>query len=185
LLLSSERNSYQQRPITIPAQIRNRLHLKAGDVLEFDENAPFLKASKAISPEAWEQFGKNRQDPWSRLDSMAIHTALLFAAALEQASLNPLIVMTKDHALVGVWLQPQEFPQLLNDEASSVRKRIERLQPVSEALEENWENLPGLGPRAGATTGTGPCRPTTTGSRSFGQPVPRHDARGWTPHSPR
>ncbi len=58
--------------ITIPVQIRNRLHLKAGDVLEFDEGTSFLKASKTISPEAWNQFGKKWQDPWPELDTMAV-----------------------------------------------------------------------------------------------------------------
>lgn len=55
--------------ITIPVQIRSRLHLKAGDVLEFDETAPFLKASKAIAPEAWEEFGKTWKDPWAGLEA--------------------------------------------------------------------------------------------------------------------
>ncbi len=32
--------------ITLPVSIRRRLGLKAGDVLEFDETAPFLKAHK-------------------------------------------------------------------------------------------------------------------------------------------
>lgn len=50
--------------ITIPVHIRNRLHLKPGDVLEFDETAPFLKATKTIPPQAWEQFGKGWKDPW-------------------------------------------------------------------------------------------------------------------------
>ena len=50
--------------ITIPVDIRSKLHLKPGDVLEFDENAPFLKATKTISPEAWEHFGKQWADPW-------------------------------------------------------------------------------------------------------------------------
>lgn len=38
--------------ITIPAEIRRRLGLKAGDVLEFDEKAPFVKACKAFNREA-------------------------------------------------------------------------------------------------------------------------------------
>ena len=50
--------------ITIPVHVRNRLHLKPGDVLEFDETAPFLKATKTIPSKAWEQFGKAATDPW-------------------------------------------------------------------------------------------------------------------------
>lgn len=50
--------------IAIPVLIRNRLHLQPGDVLEFDENTPFLKATKAIDPRAWDQFGREAVDPW-------------------------------------------------------------------------------------------------------------------------
>ena len=35
--------------ITIPAEIRKRLGLKEGQVLEFDERAPYLKAVKAVN----------------------------------------------------------------------------------------------------------------------------------------
>jgi AbrB family looped-hinge helix DNA binding protein len=38
--------------ITIPIKIRRRLNLKPGEVLEFDENAPYLKAIKSYSAEA-------------------------------------------------------------------------------------------------------------------------------------
>ena len=37
--------------ITIPVALRWKLRLKAGDVLNFDESAPFLKASKSIDVE--------------------------------------------------------------------------------------------------------------------------------------
>jgi AbrB family looped-hinge helix DNA binding protein len=37
--------------ITIPARLRQKLQLRAGHVLEFDENAPFLKAYRRIDPE--------------------------------------------------------------------------------------------------------------------------------------
>jgi AbrB family looped-hinge helix DNA binding protein len=34
--------------ITIPSALRRKLHLKTGDVLDFDENAPFLKATRQV-----------------------------------------------------------------------------------------------------------------------------------------
>jgi antitoxin PrlF len=34
--------------ITIPMALRRKLHLKAGDVLDFDENAPYLKAVRQV-----------------------------------------------------------------------------------------------------------------------------------------
>lgn len=58
--------------ITIPVHVRNRLHLKPGDVLEFDETAPFLKATKTIPTEAWEQFGKAATDPWGGMSVLEI-----------------------------------------------------------------------------------------------------------------
>src|SRR5690606_23969792 len=51
-----------------------------------------------------------------------LDAAVLFAAALEQAGLHPLIVFTKGHALCGLWLQPQELPSLLSDDATELRK---------------------------------------------------------------
>jgi len=35
--------------ITIPSALRRKLHLKVGDVLDFDEHAPFLKATKQVN----------------------------------------------------------------------------------------------------------------------------------------
>lgn len=50
--------------ITLPVELRRRLGLKAGDVLEFDENAPYIKASKSFSREVMRQAigrGKDRE----------------------------------------------------------------------------------------------------------------------------
>jgi AbrB family looped-hinge helix DNA binding protein len=62
--------------ITIPVRIRNRLHLKPGDILEFDETAPFLKAAKAIPSAAWDQFGKAAKDPWGDMSVFEIMNEL-------------------------------------------------------------------------------------------------------------
>lgn len=58
--------------ITIPIEVRNRLHLKPGDVLEFDETAPFLKATRTISADAWDQFGEAASDPWAGMSTLDI-----------------------------------------------------------------------------------------------------------------
>ena len=62
--------------ITIPIGVRKRLHLKPGDVLEFDEAAPFLKATKSIPPEAWAEFGRAATDPWGGLEILDVMAEL-------------------------------------------------------------------------------------------------------------
>ncbi len=75
--------------ITIPLPIRNKFHLKPGDVLEFDETAPFLKATKTISPEAWAKFGKQWTDPFPGMDVEAVLDELRGPVELPPVSPRP------------------------------------------------------------------------------------------------
>lgn len=75
-------------------------------------------------------FGRNGQK--IRFPSMieehglatCLDTALLFAAAIEQAGLYPVIVFTEGHALTGAWLQPQSLPSLTVEDPMEIRKAI-------------------------------------------------------------
>ena len=41
--------------ITIPLRVRQKLNLKAGDQLEFDEAAPVLTARRVVKRDEWEK----------------------------------------------------------------------------------------------------------------------------------
>lgn len=87
-----------------------------------------LKLSYALPPASFERNGQKVRSPRAIFEgrlATCLDTALLFAAALEQARLNPLIVLTEGHAFVGCWLQPQEFAQLVTDEVGVVRTRLD------------------------------------------------------------
>ena len=87
-----------------------------------------FRIAYALPPASFEQQGQKVRTPGAVLEGQiatCLDTALLFAAALEQAGLNPLIVLTRGHAFTGVWLQPVEFSTLITDEAAALRRRID------------------------------------------------------------
>ncbi|BBK41748.1 hypothetical protein STVA_17680 [Allostella vacuolata] len=81
----------------------------------------------ALPPASFEQAGQKVRSPSQILDfglATCLDTTLLFAACLEQAGLNPLVVFTQGHAFPGLWLKAEEFPTAVVDDVTALRKRV-------------------------------------------------------------
>ena len=82
----------------------------------------------SVPPASFERDGQKVRLPSQILDgrvATCLDLSLLFASALEQAGLNPVVVLPKEHALAGVWLQPEDLSSIVVDEAEVLRKRAE------------------------------------------------------------
>ena len=85
------------------------------------------KLHYALPPASFEHTGQKVRSPGQLLDAglaTCLDLALLFAACLEQANLNPVLVFTRGHAFVGVWLNKESFDTAVVDDATAVRKRL-------------------------------------------------------------
>lgn len=92
-----------------------------------------LNISYALPPASFERNGQKIRTPGSILEgkvATCLDTTLLFASALEQIGLNSLLMLSEGHAFAGVWLQPQEFSQLVTEDVSAVRKRVDLKEMV-------------------------------------------------------
>ncbi|WP_049854947.1 DUF3320 domain-containing protein [Dickeya fangzhongdai] len=92
-----------------------------------------MNISYALPPASFEHNGQKIRTPGAILEARVatcLDTTLLFASALEQLGLNSLVFLTEGHAFVGLWLQPQEFAQLITEDVSTVRKRIDLKEMV-------------------------------------------------------
>lgn len=87
-----------------------------------------LGITYSVPPASFEHDGQKIRLPSQILENRVatcLDCTMLFASALEQAGLNPIIALPKGHAVVGVWLQPEELTTIVIDEAETLRKRIQ------------------------------------------------------------
>ncbi|NTZ42558.1 DUF3320 domain-containing protein [Altererythrobacter sp. SALINAS58] len=81
----------------------------------------------AEPPASFEQSGQKIRRPATVIDqrlATCLDTALYFAAALEGAGLNPVILMFAGHAAVGVWLTKRTFANAIEPDQMEVRKAL-------------------------------------------------------------
>lgn len=79
-----------------------------------------------LPPASFERDGQKIRAPGDIVErrlATCLDSALLFAACLEQARLNPLVVLTGSHAFVGLWLKDDGFSVAIVDDAQMLRKR--------------------------------------------------------------
>lgn len=55
-----------------------------------------------------------------------IDMSLLFAACLEAADLNPILIVVKGHAFAACWLRDDKFAEVVSDDKSAITKRLSR-----------------------------------------------------------
>ena len=80
-----------------------------------------------LPPASFEQSGQRVRSPSDILQrrvGTCLDLTLLYAACLEQAGLNPLIVLVDGHAFAGVWLKDEDFTLSIIDEPQALRKRL-------------------------------------------------------------
>jgi very-short-patch-repair endonuclease len=81
----------------------------------------------AEPPKSFERVGQKVRDP-QRITSEGLatcfDTALLFAAAIEAAGLNPVVIFTEGHAFAGVWLTNKTLPGTIERDVTELRKAI-------------------------------------------------------------
>jgi hypothetical protein len=79
-----------------------------------------------LPPASFEHAGQKVRGPSDVLErkvGTCLDLSLLYAACLEQAGLNPVLVLTAGHAFVGVWLQDEDFTSAAVDDMQLLRKR--------------------------------------------------------------
>jgi very-short-patch-repair endonuclease len=81
-----------------------------------------------LPPKSFERSGQQVRGPseiLSRKVGTCLDLTLLYASCLEQAGLNPVLVLTEGHAFVGVWLVDEDFSSLVIDDPQMLRKRVQ------------------------------------------------------------
>jgi len=81
-----------------------------------------------LPPKGFERQGQMVRPPADILShrvGACLDLALLYASCLEQAGLNPLVVLIEGHAFAGLWLIDEDYSSPVVDDAQTLRKRVQ------------------------------------------------------------
>ncbi|GJE16086.1 DUF3320 domain-containing protein [Methylobacterium marchantiae] len=85
-----------------------------------------LRITYVLPPASFERSGQKVRCPSAIVErrlATCLDLTLLWAACCEQAGLNPLLILTRSHALAGLWLVDETLPERVGDDAQALRKR--------------------------------------------------------------
>lgn len=133
-------------PALVPLlhQTRDRLSVLSGNnaILGYQQGSPAAvkaqvqalyeaivarKLSYVGVPASFEESGQKIRLPDQVFEegmACCLDMALLFAGALEQMNLYPLVALVKGHAFVGVWLVPDRFPEGYVTDPARIRNQM-------------------------------------------------------------
>jgi hypothetical protein len=80
-----------------------------------------------VAPASFEEVGQRVRLPdaiFSHHMGNCFDLTLLYTACLEAVGLHPLIIFTKGHAFTGVWLIPETFSEIVQDDVTLLTKRL-------------------------------------------------------------
>lgn len=103
---------------------RNRVRQQVAAVYESLRSEGIVYSAP---PASFENFGQRirlSDKVLSEKLGTCIDTSLLMASCLEKIGINPIIVFFNGHALVGAWLTPTVYPQMVGDDASFLLKEM-------------------------------------------------------------
>lgn len=81
----------------------------------------------AVPPASYESVGQRIRLPQAITEQKmgtCLDLTLLYAGCLEAIGLHPLIVIEKEHAFVGCWLEEKTFAECIQDDVSALLKRM-------------------------------------------------------------
>jgi len=87
-----------------------------------------LDLTYSVPPASFEKQGQKVRLPSTILETRiatCLDTTLLFAACLEQAGLNSIVLFTEGHAFVGLWLNDEDFSTAVIFDGQAIRKRLQ------------------------------------------------------------
>ena len=114
---SSDFDEYQ-------TQDRNRVRAQVAAIFEALRSEGIIYSAPPASFETTGQRIRMADKVLKEKQGTCLDTSLLIASCLEEIGIFPIVIMLKGHALVGAWLTPNVFPQVVCDDVSYLLKEM-------------------------------------------------------------